>query len=101
MRPHPDADKRRLRRLISERRHCRLLRAPNVKAAIISRASGRKAASGEIKAAKLRGVESFGMMCSIDELNLTRDYLPDAPEYGVYVFNNGPDRQGYKGSSRT
>jgi len=28
------------------------------------------------------------MMCSIDELNLTTDYLPDAPENVVYIFHD-------------
>jgi len=27
-------------------------------------------------------------MCSIDELNLTTDYLPDAPENGDYIFHD-------------
>lgn len=41
----------------------------------------------EIKNGKLRGVESYGMMCSIEELGSTRDFYPEAPEYGVYIFN--------------
>ncbi|MCH5281865.1 MAG: phenylalanine--tRNA ligase subunit beta [Lachnospiraceae bacterium] len=39
-----------------------------------------------IKAGKLRGVESNGMMCSIEELGSSRDYYPEAPEYGIYIF---------------
>lgn len=35
---------------------------------------------------KLRGVESFGMMCSIEELGSTREMYPEAPEYGIYIF---------------
>jgi phenylalanyl-tRNA synthetase beta chain len=40
----------------------------------------------KIKAGKLRGVESNGMMCSIEELGSSRDMYPEAPEFGVYVF---------------
>lgn len=40
----------------------------------------------KIKAGKLRGVESNGMMCSIEELGSSRDMYPEAPEDGVYVF---------------
>lgn len=39
-----------------------------------------------IKAGKLRGVPSNGMMCSIDELGSSRDMYPEAPEYGIYIF---------------
>lgn len=39
-----------------------------------------------IKNGKLRGVESFGMMCSIEELGSSRDMYPEAPEYGIYIF---------------
>ncbi len=40
----------------------------------------------KIKAGKLRGIESNGMMCSIEELGSSRDFYPEAPENGVYVF---------------
>ena len=40
----------------------------------------------KIKAGKLRGVESYGMMCSIEELGSNRDMYPEAPEYGIYIF---------------
>ena len=39
-----------------------------------------------IKAGKLRGVPSNGMMCSIEELGSNRDMYPEAPEYGIYIF---------------
>ena len=38
----------------------------------------------KIKKGKLRGIESDGMMCSIEELGSSRDYYPDAPESGLY-----------------
>lgn len=40
----------------------------------------------KIKNGKLRGVESFGMMCSIEELGSNRDMYPDAPESGIYIL---------------
>ena len=40
----------------------------------------------KIKAGKLRGVPSNGMMCAIEELGSSRDMYPEAPENGVYVF---------------
>lgn len=39
-----------------------------------------------IKNGKLRGVESFGMMCSIEELGSSREMYPDAPESGIYIL---------------
>ncbi len=42
----------------------------------------------KIKAGKLRGVPSYGMMCSIEELGSTRDMYPEAPEEGIYIFGD-------------
>ncbi len=39
-----------------------------------------------IKAGKLRGVPSNGMMCSIEELGSSREMYPEAPESGIYIF---------------
>ncbi len=39
-----------------------------------------------IKKGKLRGVESNGMMCSIEELGSSREMYPDAPESGIYIL---------------
>ena len=39
-----------------------------------------------IKAGKLRGIESNGMMCAIEELGQSRDVFPDAAEDGIYVM---------------
>ena len=50
--------------------------------------SGNKPAEGfVIKAGKLRGVDSAGMMCSIDELGRDKTYYPEADEEGLYIFN--------------
>lgn len=40
----------------------------------------------KIKKGKLRGIESNGMMCSIEELGSTRDMFPLAPENGLYIL---------------
>ena len=48
---------------------------------------GHKTEGGtRIKKGKLRGIESNGMMCSIEELGSTRDFYPLAPENGIYIF---------------
>ncbi|MCD8082623.1 MAG: phenylalanine--tRNA ligase subunit beta [Clostridiales bacterium] len=39
-----------------------------------------------IKTGKLRGIESHGMMCSIEELGSSRDMYPLAPENGIYIL---------------
>lgn len=48
---------------------------------------GKKTLGGvKIKEGKLRGVDSYGMLCSIEELGSTREMYPEAPEYGIYIF---------------
>ncbi len=48
---------------------------------------GSRVAGGiKIKKGKLRGIESNGMMCSIEELGSSRDMYPDAPENGIYIL---------------
>ncbi|CUX42749.1 phenylalanine--tRNA ligase subunit beta [Clostridium sp. C105KSO13] len=48
---------------------------------------GSKTAGGiKIKKGKLRGVESLGMMCSIEELGSTKDMYPESPDEGIYIF---------------
>ncbi len=42
----------------------------------------------QIKAGKLRGVPSNGMMCSIEELGSSKDMYPEAPEMGIYIFKD-------------
>lgn len=50
---------------------------------------GSKTAGGiKIKKGKLRGVESNGMMCSIEELGSTTDFYPEASEDGIYIFDD-------------
>lgn len=42
----------------------------------------------KIKAGKLRGVVSNGMLCSIEELGYTTVEYPEAPENGIYIFED-------------
>ena len=42
----------------------------------------------KIKKGKLRGIDSYGMMCSIEELGSNRDMYPNAPERGIYIFGD-------------
>jgi phenylalanyl-tRNA synthetase beta chain len=39
-----------------------------------------------IKEGKLRGVDSYGMMCSIDELGSDVNFYPEADPNGIYIF---------------
>lgn len=43
----------------------------------------------KISKGKLRGIESNGMMCSIQELDLTKDDYPDAPDHGIFILEQG------------
>lgn len=45
----------------------------------------------KIKKGKLRGVESFGMMCSIDELGSNSNMYPDADPDGIYILSDNPE----------
>lgn len=50
---------------------------------------GKKTPGGvKIKKGKLRGVPSNGMLCSIEELGSTREMYPEAPEDGIYIFDD-------------
>lgn len=48
----------------------------------------------KIKKGKLRGIESGGMMCSIEELGSSREMYPEAPESGIYIFEAGSVKPG-------
>ncbi|MGB8452969.1 MAG: phenylalanine--tRNA ligase subunit beta [Anaerocolumna sp.] len=62
---------------------------------------GNKTPGGiKIKKGKLRGIESCGMMCSIEELGSSKEMYPDAPDNGIYIFSNNPSYDGIEvGSS--
>ncbi len=99
--PHPDADKLIVCQVdIGDGKEIQIVTgAPNVaeqdKAPVVL--SGGRVAGGhdgnltpggiKIKKGKLRGIESDGMMCSIEELGSSRDMYPEAPELGIYIFH--------------
>jgi len=97
---HPDADKLIICQVdVGEETIQIVTGAPNVKEGdkIPVVLDGGKVAGGhdggalpeegiKIKAGKLRGIPSNGMMCSIEELGSTREMYPEAPEYGIYIF---------------
>lgn len=105
---HPDADKLIICQVnIGEEAPLQIVTgAPNVKEGdlVPTVLDGGKVAGGhdggplpengiKIKKGKLRGVESYGMMCAIEELGANRELYPEAPENGVYVF---PEESGVK-----
>jgi phenylalanyl-tRNA synthetase beta chain len=112
--PHPDADKLVICQVNIGSEEIQIVTgAPNVfvgaKVPVVL--DGGRVAGGhdgtktpggiKIKAGKLRGVPSNGMMCSIEELGATRDLFPDAPENGLYIFGEdapvGEDAVSYLG----
>lgn len=93
MEKHPDADKLQVCQVDVGTEVLQIVTgAPNVKPgdSVPLALVGATLPGGTITASKLRGVSSYGMMCSMEELNLTREYLPDAPENGVYVIPGDP-----------
>lgn len=62
--------------------------APNCKAGMIVPVAlvGATLPGGKIKKGKLRGVESYGMLCSHDELGITEEMLGYEPEYGILAL---------------
>lgn len=101
IKPHPDADKLIVCQVDIGTETIQIVTgAPNVhegdKVPVVL--DGGKVAGGhdggalpedgiEIKSGKLRGIESCGMMCSIEELGSNRNFYPEAPEYGIYIFD--------------
>lgn len=88
---HPDADKLVVTTVdVGEEKPLQIVTgAKNVKVGdyIPVALVGAKLAGGlKIKKGKLRGIVSEGMMCSVEELGLSRDNFEEAPENGVYVF---------------
>ncbi len=97
--PHPDADRLVVCQVDIGSETLQIVTgAPNVveKAKVAVVVAGGKVAGTHadgpveggvvIKTGKLRGVESCGMMCSIEELGSSSDYYPDACEDGIYLL---------------
>ena len=63
--------------------------APNVKAGqkIMLALPGAVLPGGTIKKGVIRGVESNGMICSLQEVNLETKYIPEEYKDGIYVLS--------------
>ncbi len=93
MEKHPDADKLMVCKVDVGQEILQIVTgAPNINAGdVIPLAMvGATLPGGKISTSNLRGVPSMGMMCSMEELQLSKDFMPDAPDYGVYVFADAP-----------
>lgn len=64
--------------------------APNVAAGqkVIVSLPGAVLPGGTIKASKVRGVESNGMICSLAELGIENKYVPAEYQNGIYVLDD-------------
>lgn len=64
--------------------------APNVDAGqyvIVAKVGGRLPGGIKIKRAKLRGERSEGMICSLQEIGISSNYVPKSFESGIYVYS--------------
>ncbi|HDI0207279.1 TPA: phenylalanine--tRNA ligase subunit beta [Staphylococcus aureus] len=64
--------------------------APNVDAGqyvIVAKVGGRLPGGIKIKRAKLRGERSEGMICSLQEIGISSNYIPKSFESGIFVFS--------------
>lgn len=89
---HPDADKLNVCQVdIGEDKPVQIVcGAPNVDAGqyvIVAKVGGRLPGGIKIKRAKLRGERSEGMICSLQEIGISSNYIPKSFESGIYVFS--------------
>ncbi|HDG8747903.1 TPA: phenylalanine--tRNA ligase subunit beta [Staphylococcus aureus] len=89
---HPDADKLNVCQVdIDEDEPVQIVcGAPNVDAGqyvIVAKVGGRLPGGIKIKRAKLRGERSEGMICSLQEIGISSNYIPKSFESGIYVFS--------------
>ncbi|HDK9596754.1 phenylalanine--tRNA ligase subunit beta [Staphylococcus aureus] len=89
---HPDADKLNVCQVdIGEDEPVKIVcGAPNVDAGqyvIVAKVGGRLPGGIKIKRAKLRGERSEGMICSLQEIGISSNYIPKSFESGIYVFS--------------
>ncbi|HDG4829857.1 TPA: phenylalanine--tRNA ligase subunit beta [Staphylococcus aureus] len=89
---HPDADKLNVCQVdIGEDEPVQIVcGAPNVDAGqyvIVAKVGGRLPGGIKIKRAKLRGERSEGMICSLQEIGISSNYVPKSFESGIYVYS--------------
>ena len=92
---HPDAEKLNVCQVnVGEEENLQIVcGAPNIDAGqyVIVAKVGAKLPGIKIKKAKLRGVESQGMICSLAELGLSKSVVPKNYQEGIYVFETEQD----------
>ena len=89
--PHPDSDHLNICQ-VNDGTEVRQIvcGAPNCQAGkkVIVALPGAKLPGGEIKFAKVRGVESSGMLCSLQELGIEGRVVPQEYANGIYFFQD-------------
>ncbi|MGD9604730.1 MAG: phenylalanine--tRNA ligase subunit beta [Bacilli bacterium] len=87
---HPDSDHLHICLVdIKEEQLQIICGAPNVKAGqnvIVAKIGCSLPGGLVIKKAKIRGVESSGMICSLAELGIEKKYIPEEYQAGIYYF---------------
>ncbi|MEW6624805.1 MAG: phenylalanine--tRNA ligase subunit beta [Bacillota bacterium] len=92
--PHPNADKLSLCKVNVNEANQNLpiiCGAPNVKKGqrvVVALPGATLPGDVKIKKAKIRGIESFGMICSGQELGMEEDLIPEEQRHGIIVLND-------------
>lgn len=87
--PHPDSDHLHVTKVDTGSEILQVVcGAPNVEAGqtVMLALPGAKLPGGTIKPSLIRGVESNGMICSLQEVELDNKYIPEAYKNGIYVL---------------
>lgn len=90
---HPDAEKLSLCKVdIGEEEHAQIIcGAKNIdkgQKVPVAKVGGRLPGGVKIKKAKLRGIESFGMICSADELGINKKLLSKEKTEGILILKD-------------
>ena len=90
--PHPDSDHLNVLTVDVKEEVLQIVcGAPNVEAGqyvIVAKLDAVLPGDFKIKKSKIRGVESFGMVCSLAELGMDNKYVPSEYEKGIYYFKD-------------
>lgn len=91
IKPHPDSDHLNICTVdVGEDEDIQIVcGAPNVadgQYVIVARHGAHLPEGNRIKRGKIRGVESNGMICGLDEIGVPEKYVPEAYHNGIYVF---------------
>ena len=90
--PHPDSDHLNVLTVDVKEEVLQIVcGAPNVEAGqyvIVAKLDAVLPGDFKIKKSKIRGVESFGMVCSLSELGMDSKYVPEEYAKGIYYFKD-------------